>query len=43
MLFQTYVCLFALLNIKEDKWKNILIKQISFPIDYHSRNKYIIW
>jgi len=28
---------------KEDIWKNVLIKQISFPIDYHSRKKYILW
>jgi len=39
MLFQTYVCLFVLLNTKEDIWKNVLIKQISFPIGYHSRKK----
>jgi len=32
MLFQT--CLFVLLNTKEDIWKDVLIKQISFPIDY---------
>jgi len=31
------MCLFALLNTKEDIWKNVLIKQISFPIDFHSR------
>jgi len=37
MLFQTSMCLFVLLNTKEDIWKNVLIKQISFPIDYHSR------
>jgi len=30
------LCLFVLLNTKEDIWKNVLIKQISFPIDYHS-------
>jgi len=30
------MCLFVLLNTKEDIWKNVLIKQISFPIDYHS-------
>jgi len=23
-------------DTKEDIWKNVLIKQISFPIDYHS-------
>jgi len=39
MLFQTSMCLFVLLNSKEDIWKNVLIKQISFPIDYHSRKK----
>jgi len=33
------MCLFVLLNTKEDIWKNVLIKQISFPIDYHSRKK----
>jgi len=32
MLFQTSMCLFVLLNTKEDIWKNVLIKQISFPI-----------
>jgi len=37
MLFQTPMCLFVLLNTKEDIWKNVLIKQISIPIDYHSR------
>jgi len=31
------MCLFVLLNTKEDIWKNVLIKQISIPIDYHSR------
>jgi len=36
MLFQTSMCLFVLLDTKEDIWKNVLIKQISFPIDYHS-------
>jgi len=36
MLFQTSMCLFDLLNTKEDIWKNVLIKQISIPIDYHS-------
>jgi len=25
------MCLFALLNTKEDIWKNVLIKQSSFP------------
>jgi len=35
-LFQTSMCLFVLLNTKEDIWKNVLIKQISFPIDYYS-------
>jgi len=35
MLFQTSMCLFVLLNTKEDIWKNVLIKQISFPIDFH--------
>jgi len=30
------VYLFCLYT-KEDIWKNVLIKQISFPIDYHSR------
>jgi len=34
MLFQTSMCLFVLLNTKEDIWKDVLIKQISFPIDY---------
>jgi len=34
MLFQTSMCLFVLLNTKEDIWKNVLIKQIPFPIDY---------
>jgi len=34
MLFQTSMCLFVLLNAKEDIWKNVFIKQISFPIDY---------
>jgi len=33
-LFQTSMCLFVLLYTKEDIWKNVLIKQISFPIDY---------
>jgi len=37
MLLQTFMCLFVLLYTKEDIWKNVLIKQISFPIDYHSR------
>jgi len=36
MLFQTSMCLFVLLNTKEDIWKNVLIKQISFPSDYQS-------
>jgi len=27
------MCLFILLYTKEDIWKNVLIKQISFPID----------
>jgi len=36
MLFQTSMCLFVLLYTKDDIWKNVLIKQISFPIDYHS-------
>jgi len=31
---QTSMCLFVLLNTKKDIWKNVLIKQISFPIDY---------
>jgi len=35
MLFQTSMCLFVLLYTTEDIWKNVLIKQISFPIDYH--------
>jgi len=39
MLFQTSVCLFVLLYTKEDIWKNVLIKQISVPIDFHSRKK----
>jgi len=43
MLFQTSMCLFVLLNTKEDIWKNVLIKQISLPIDYHRRKKYILW
>jgi len=43
MLFQTSTCLFVLLNTKEDILKNVLIKQISFPIDCHSRKKYIWW
>jgi len=42
MLFQTSMCWFVLLNTKEDIWKNVLIKQISFPIDYH-RKKYVLW
>jgi len=29
------MCLFVLLYRKEDIWKNVLIKQISIPIDYH--------
>jgi len=41
-LFQTSMCLFVLLNTKKDIWKNILIKQISIPIDFHSRKKYIM-
>jgi len=36
ILFQTSMSLFVLLYTKEDIWKNVLIKQISFPIDYHS-------
>jgi len=36
MLIQISMCLFVLLNTKEDICKNVLIKQISFPIDYHS-------
>jgi len=36
------MCLFVLLNTKEDIWKNDLIEQISFPIDYQSRKKYIV-
>jgi len=35
-LLQTSMCLFVLLNTKEDIWKNVLIKQISIPIDYRS-------
>jgi len=43
MLFQTSMCLFVLLNnTNEDIWKNVLIKQISFPIDFHTR-KNILW
>jgi len=34
MLFQTSMCLFVLIYTEEDIWKNVLIKQISFPIDY---------
>jgi len=30
MLFQTSSYVFVLLNTKEDIWKNVLIKQISF-------------
>jgi len=30
------MCLFVLLNTKEDVWNNVLIKQISMPIDNHS-------
>jgi len=29
-----------MLNTKEYIWKNVLIKQISFPIDYHSMYYY---
>jgi len=29
-----YVFIFFLLYTREDIWKNVLIKQISFPIDY---------
>jgi len=36
MLFQTSLGLFALLYTKEDIWKNVLIKQISFPIDLNT-------
>jgi len=36
MLFKTSMCLFVLLNMKEDIWKNVLSKQISVPIDYHT-------
>jgi len=36
MLFETSMCLFVLLYTKGDIWKSVLIKQISFPIDYHS-------
>jgi len=43
MLFQTSMCLFVLLYTKEDMWKNVLIKQISFPIDYHSMYFFLIW
>jgi len=43
MLFQTSMCLFFLLYTKEDIWKNVLIKQISFPIDCHCRKKCILW
>jgi len=39
MFFQTFLCLFVLLNTREDIWKNVLIKQISFPIDYHTGNE----
>jgi len=35
------MCLFVLLNTNEDIWKNVLIKQISIPIDYHSRKIYM--
>jgi len=37
MLFQTAMCLFVLLNTKEDIWKNVLIKEISLdlPIGSH--------
>jgi len=34
-VFTYPMCLFVLLNTKEDIWKNVLIKQISFPIDYN--------
>jgi len=37
------VCLFVLLNTKEDIWKNVLFKQISFPIDYHSMYFFLLW
>jgi len=42
MLFQTSMCLFVLLKTKEDIWKNVLIKQISFPIDYYSMY-FLLW
>jgi len=42
VLFQTSMGLFVLLNTKEDIWKNVLIKQISFPIDYHIGKKYLL-
>jgi len=43
MSFQTSMCLFVLLNTKEDIWKNVLITQISFPIDYHSMDFFLLW
>jgi len=43
MLFQTSMCLFVWLNTKEDIWKNVLIKQISFPIDYHGMYFFLLW
>jgi len=43
MLFQTSMCLFVLLNTKKDIWKNVLIKQISFPIDYYSMYFFLLW
>jgi len=43
MLFQTSMCLFVLPNTKEDIWKNVLIKPISFPIDYHSMYFFLLW
>jgi len=42
-VFQMFqMCLFVLLNTKEDIWKNVLIKQISFPIDY-SMYFFLLW
>jgi len=38
-----FLYVFVLLNTKEDIWKNVLIKQISFPIDYHSIYFFLLW
>jgi len=37
-----YVCICSAVHKGRYFWKNVLIKHFSFPIDYHSRKKYIL-